>query len=143
MFGNNNKAILRDALKGVSVPSTLKMSDRRWYQMKDTKDPNDDFLTQTIEAMKASSNSIILDHICEEAGGCFVPYEEGGKKSRNVHMDLSNMLKEVSDVWTVCAKSLDDDGEIDINEAVSIRKEAKEAMAAITSFLDNLEAGRY
>lgn len=142
-MSNVNKRVLRDALKGVSVPSTLKMSQRRWYQMKDTRDTNDDFLTQTIEAIKASGNSIILDHICEEMGGCFTKYEEGGKKSKNVQLDLSNMLKEVSDVWTVCAKSLDDDGKIDTNEAIAIRKEAKEAMQAITSFLENLESGRY
>jgi len=141
-MSNVNKAVLRDALKGVSVPDSLKMGSRRWYQMKDTKDPNDDFLTQTIEAMKASGNSIILDHICEEMGGCFVKYEEAGKSTGNMHKDASCLLSELTDVYTVMSESMKD-GKIDMNEAAAIRKEAKEAMQQIEIMLDNVQKGKY
>jgi len=140
---NIHKLKLKEGLKGKGPCDNVKAGDRRYYQWQDTRDESSDPLSDTIALMDWSGNNIILDHICESQGGVFIKNEEGGVKSRNVQLDLSNMLKEVSDVWSVCAKSLDDDGKIDTNEAAMIRKEAKEAMQSIESFLNNLEAGRY
>ncbi|MEE9352559.1 MAG: hypothetical protein V3U78_09885 [Thiotrichaceae bacterium] len=138
-----HKVKLRESLKGVGVPEALKMSERRWYQNKSTKNLDDDcFLFQTVEAMKAAGNNIILDHICEVMGGCFTPYEDGCETSKNVMADSADMLDRVSKVWTTCAKSLED-GVIDDQEAIEIEDAARNAMQIITSFIDNIKSQRY
>ena len=142
-YNPHNKAVLSKALKGKGACPNVKAGDRLQYLWKKSDEEGSDPLTNITALMDWSDNEIILDYICETQGGVFVKNEEGCKKSRNVQLDMSNMLKEVSDVWSVCAKSLDDDGKIDTNEAIEIRREAKEAMQSIESFLNNLEAGRY
>jgi hypothetical protein len=138
---------IRDGLKGKGkwIPKDMAFGDRTQANWKrQDRDQNvADPVEITIGLMDMSDNSVILDFLCESQGGVFIKNEEGDVKSRNVQLDMSNMLKEVSDVWSVCAKSLDDDGKIDANEAIAIRKEAREAMQSIESFISNLEAGRY
>ena len=143
----NTRKAIRDGLKGKGkwTPRDMAFGDRtqaNWKRQEKGQNVADP-LEITIGLMDMSDNNVILDFLCESQGGVFIKNEEGAQKSRNVQLDMSNMLKEVSDVWSVCARSLDDDGHIDTNEAVAIRKEAKEAVQAIESFLNNLEAGRY
>jgi len=128
-----NKAVLREALPGKGVPPNLKMSERRWYQHKNTNEKTDDYLTQTIEAINWSDNDMIINHICNAAGGYFIKAIDVDERNKCLHSNMSKILKEMSDVYVVFAAAAAD-GKITIDELPKIKKEINEMQQATEDF---------
>jgi len=142
-----SKGILKEALKGKGECLTVKAGVRRQYQWKDPLNEDSDPLGDTVELIKHSQNknsknNIIIDFLCDESGGYFVPYEESTVSSRNAHAELGGMLKEITDVYVVCGEAMKD-GKISTEESNSIKKECKEAMQRMVSFMECIESGRF
>lgn len=140
-MSNVTRNVNRAALKNLGPCPTVRAGSRRQSQWKGTEDESDP-TGDVIELIKYSGNSIIIDHICDEAGGYFVKYEDSTKKSNNAINSMGEMLKEITDVFAVCGETLKD-GKISSEEIVKVKKECQEAMQGMVSFMECIESGRF
>lgn len=139
-MSNCTRNLLSKALKGKGQCTTVKAGRRRQFQWKDTSIDESDPLGDTIELMKHSGNSIILDYINAEFGGVHLKNIEAQDSTKSVHQDISSIFTEASDVLKVLSDS-GADGKITQEEGDKIRKEVDDFNRVVFGLLQAVEKG--
>ena len=86
-----------------------------------------------------------ISWLCQQADGFFVqnnPIDSDIEKIPLLKM-TRRIVREFSELLDVMTESIEDDGEIDLNEAVQIRKEWEQLKSSAEGFIVLCEKGRY
>lgn len=132
---------LKQALKGCGECKAIKAGKRMQYLWRDPKHQGSDPLGDTIALMKHSGNNVILDYICAESGGVFVPNVEAEDSTSTIFQDTSTIFSEASDILRVLSDAASD-GKITQEEGEKIRKEVDEFNQVIFGLLNAVEKGK-
>jgi len=132
---------LKEALKGSGECKTVKAGKRLQYLWRDSSYDGSDPLGDTIELMKHSGNTTILDFICAENGGVFVKNIEAEDSTKTLFQDTSIIFSEASDILRVLSDA-GSDGKITQEEGDKIRKEVDEFNKVIFGLLQAVEKGK-
>jgi len=137
---NYNKAILRSGLKGKGQCPTIKMGQRRYFQIKNPKDTNSDPLTDIIELIKWSGNNTIVDHLCNEVGGYYISSKIMAKGSKCLHSRVAKLFDKLTNVIVTVTKSAEDKV-ITPKEIIDIKESLNEFMNESQELVEAAESG--
>ncbi len=102
-------------------------------------------LDRLAQIVKATGDVEVVNWLCNQAGGFFVPDPE--VDSRNVRTDLiigaQQLVKEFSDMLEEVSRSIANDGCIEESEAVRIRRHWETLKRVAESFVIGCEAGLF
>ena len=125
--------ILRRAADGIGVKALaaeLRLSSALIYKWCQESDPNDpdasgarNPLDRLSDIVRTTGDANVVNWLCHEAGGFFVknPAERPPDVSRELLGNTQRLVKEFSQLLLTVTKSIEDDGEIEPQEADRIR----------------------
>jgi hypothetical protein len=134
-------------IKAVSAEMNLSASLLyKWCEESGNLDSNKVYnpLDRILNLYEITGDTNPISWLCQQTGG-FLVKNPLAKESKNtpVIRATQGLLKEFSEVLEAVSKSLDDDGEIDQEEAEKIRNEWEDLKEATESFVVACEKGIY
>lgn len=139
-MSNTHKAILRAGLKGKGACPNVKAGERRQFQWRDTRDSSSDPLSDTIELIKHSENTIIVDHLCQEVGGYFIASKAMEDGSKCLHSNIAQLFEKLTGVVVTVTGAADD--KIITNQEIKMIKESlNEFMEVSEQLVEAAEKG--
>jgi hypothetical protein len=126
--------VLRKAAEGVGVKALaaeLRLSPAliyKWCQESDPDDPDKSGARNPLDRIKdiieTTNNKSLVNWICKEAGGFFVPNPTPARSPMRLELlnETQKLVREFSHLLMTVTKSIEDDGFIDGPEADRIRE---------------------
>ena len=148
----NSHEVLKKSVSDLgvkSVASDLGLSTSliyKWCQPSEAEDASgaDNPLDRLAKVHELTGDTGPVRWLCQQADGYFVP---NAPLQENDAIPLLHMtrriVREFSDLLDVLTGSIESDGEIDLQEAASIRKEWEQLKSTAESFVSSCEKGGY
>ena len=121
----------------------------KWCQEYDPKDPDiggaRNPLDRLAEIVQATGDERVVNWLCHEAGGFFVrnPRAHGGDNETELLRRTQALVKEFSGLLSTVTSSIEDDGQIEDQEADLIRRKWETLKITAESFVVACETGCY
>lgn len=132
-----------------SVASDLGLSTSliyKWCQPSEAEDASgaDNPLDRLAKMVELTADTGPVEWLCQQADGYFVPNvaSEDIDKIPLLHM-TRRIVREFSELLDVLTESIENDGKIDADESVKIRKEWEQLKSSAESFVSGCERGLY
>lgn len=147
--------VLKRAADNVGVKflaSELRLSQAliyKWCQEWQPDDPDAggarNPLDRLAEIVRVTGDRNVVNWLCHEAGGFFVPNpsEPSASVGTELLVNTQRLVREFSQLLLTVTKSIEDDGEIDSKEAVRIRDEWELFKQTVEAFTVASERGLY
>ncbi len=142
------KAVTEIGTKAIASDMSLSASlIYKWCEPKDSPDAGgaDNPLDRLARVYELTGDTGPVEWLCQKAGGFYVPNQSEKSKEETLTIlpVTQKILKEFSEMLSAVSKSLEDDGQIDEEEAGRIRKEWEELKSIAESFVVACEKGEY
>ncbi len=138
----HTKAKIREALKGKAPCPNVKAGARRQHQWSDSKDENSDPVSDTIALINWEDGDIIIDHICNEAGGYFIGASEITERSKCLHSIVAKVFSAMSNSVSTVVESAEDHIITD-KEREAIKNSFNEFMKVGEQLLNEVDKGMW
>ena len=147
--------VLREAADKIGVKALaahLNLSQAlvyKWCQERDRDDPDSSGarnpLDRVAEIVEATGDPNIANWICQCVGGFFTPNPTVDKKDFGTDLlrGTQQLVKEFSDMLEEVSRSVTDDGEIELDEAVRIRRHWETLKRVAEAFVISGERGMF
>ncbi|MFT5123576.1 MAG: hypothetical protein ACI9TH_002813 [Kiritimatiellia bacterium] len=143
--------IMKEVLSGPGVKSIaadMHLSTSllyKWSQDQDTEDSSgaDSPLDRLVKLYEITGDDRLVRWLCEKADGFYSPNPRPSKERPPLLQATQAILREFSEMLEAVSSSIADDGNIDVTEAVSIRKEWEDLKSLTESFVSACERGGY
>jgi hypothetical protein len=141
-----------DAIGVKSLAATLKLSPAlvyKWCQEWDPTDPDASGarnpLDRVADIVKATGDTNVVNWICHQAGGFFVPNPMPSTTDSGTTLVLNTqrLVREFSELLLTVTNSIADDGEITPEEAERIRDEWEQFKSTVEAFSIAAEKGMF
>ena len=138
-------AFIESAVNDVVAKRFTKRQQMQWCAKKtDSNSGAENPLDRIVKICKATGESHPISWLCQQFGGFFVKNPPQAKLQNTPVVRVTQViLKEFSEVLDAVSHSLDNDGQIDIEEAKRIRCEWETLKAATEGFVVSCEHGVY
>jgi hypothetical protein len=140
------KEVLREpGVKSVAVDMNLSTSLLyKWSQDQDSEDSNgaDSPLDRLIKLYEITGDDRLVRWLCQQTDGFYSPNPRPHKTAPLLQATQS-ILREFSELLEAVSSSSADNGEIDTEEAASIRKEWEDLKSLAETFVSTCERGNY
>ena len=121
----------------------------KWCQESNKEDPDSSGarnpLDRLAEIVQATGDERVVNWLCHEAGGFFVhnPRAHDGDNETELLRQTQVLVKEFSELLSTVTRSIEDDGQIEDQEADLIRREWETLKTTAESFVVACETGCY
>ena len=121
----------------------------KWCQDSNKEDPDSSGarnpLDRLAEIVQATGDESVVNWLCHEAGGFFVrnPRAHGGDNETELLRRTQALVKEFSGLLSTVTSSIEDDGQIEDQEADLIRRKWETLKITAESFVVACETGCY
>ncbi len=141
-----------DAADVKSVAATLRLSTAlvyKWCQARDPDDPGAggvrNPLDRLADVVHATGDVNVVNWLCHEAGGFFVPNPAETADDRDAELlnRTQRLVMEFSQLLTTVTRAIEDDGVIEPAEADRIRQAWELLKSSAEAFTLACECGRY
>jgi hypothetical protein len=147
--------VLKQAAEVVGVKvlaARLKLSPAlvyKWCQESSHEDPDASGtrnpLDRLAEIVQVTGSTPVVGWLCHEAGGFFVrnPAPAAGRAETELLKGTRLLVKEFSDLLSTVTRSIEDDGQIQANEADLIRDKWEQLKSMAEGFVAACETGSF
>lgn len=142
------KEVLRESgVKSVAVDMNLSTSLLyKWSQDQDSEDSSgaDSPLDRLIKLYEITGDDRLVRWLCQQTDGFYSPNPRPHKTAPPPLLQATqSILREFSELLEAVSSSSADNGEIDTEEAASIRKEWEDLKSLAETFVSACERGNY
>ena len=147
--------VLREAADSIGVKAlaaTLRLSPALVYKWCQPADPNDpdasgarNPLDRLQEVVEATASTKVVNWLCHEASGFFVPNPRVKAESVDTELlvNTQRLVEEFSQLLSTVTRSIEDDGRIDPAEADHIREAWEALKSTVETFAVACERGLF